>query len=446
MKSLSNLRTIQSVTFRGSQLELRWVAEDGRWYELEMPFHEACKLVGHLQDAFRKEGRTRGSRGARLTSASNAKKEHMNLAPVKQFQGIAVSRDASLQWEIASGELHELRIPLETALPLLNALEETLPLDRRPSDSITVDFRESISVNDLARFWQVAYLADRYLRKVTNEVLNQRIADILANGMRKGDDGKLRPIWYKDKNGNYKPDREIDWMRLLIDAHIEQRIRGQTFTKIEVQFPRRLEDETWCKRPDLVELSYKTQGTYVRPKMLFKYGKKEWNQSILRTGKIRLSPASDFKSHESNLAIQDDELRFSWIDEEGILRKHQVNDYYVFCVSGVYDDRLYRDFEYDSCLVIRDAEEFTERIRQATEPLAAKVTGMISAPVIYVDPFRTEKPERAYEVYFTKPFRYAYQYEFRFAWPPRAGHSLAPFYVDIGDIGGIAELIARDPH
>jgi hypothetical protein len=402
LKRLSHLRTIQSLAFRGSQLELQWVAKDGRCYELGIPFFEACKLVKYLQDAFRNKGRTRFSRGSRLTKASSSKEETTKLAGVKQFQGISVSGAVTnLQWESASGKWHELRLPLQIALTLLDSIEETLPLDRKPADSITVDFPTGISVNDLAGPWQVAYRADRYLRALTNEHLNQRIADILANGMRRDDDGKLRPIWYTDENERYKPDRDIDWMRLLTDVHTEQMIRGQPRTRIEVQFPQRMEDETWCKRPDLVERSSMLRGSYGRPTMFFKYGMKEWNKSILKTGKIRLTPASNYNDASLNPAIQDDELRFSWTDEENILRTCQVDDYYVFCVSGVYDYRLYRDFgESDSCLVILDVEEFSERIRRATKfNLQAKVIGMISAPVIYADPFRTEKPEFVREVY-----------------------------------------------
>jgi hypothetical protein len=447
LKRLSDLRTIQSLAFRGSQLELQWVAEDGRCYELGIPFLEACKLVKYLQDAFRKAGRTRFSRGSRLTSASRSKEETTRLSRVTQFQGISVSGAVTnLQWVSASGEWHELRLPLETAPALLDEIEETLPLDRKPADNITVEFHKRIPINDLADLWRVAYRADRYLKELTNELLNQRVADILANGMRRDDDGKLRPIWRIDENERYKPDRDIDWMRLLTDAHTELMIRGQPPTKIEVQFPRRLEDETWCKRPDLVEKSSKLLGSYARPTMLFKYGKREWNKSILNTGRIRLTPASNYNDAPLNAAIRDDELGLSWADEKNIFRTFQVDDYYVFCVSGVYDYRLYRDFdESDSCLVIRDAEEFNERIREATKlNLEAKVMGVISAPVIYVDQFRTEKPELAREVYFTKHFRYAYQYEFRFVWPPRGNLPLATIELDLGDLSALAEVIVRD--
>ena len=373
MNCLSPLRAIQSVRLPGSQLELRWLAEDKKLYELAVPLLEACRLVGFLQDALCPEDRARGDRGHGLIDSVTLKGQSTTLAPVQQFNGVYVSDFVALQWEVDSEECYELKIPHQMALPLLDALEETLPLNRKPSESITVDFGKAVSIDDLAVLWQVAYRADRYLKQLKDRDLYERVADIAANTMRMDDDRKLRPILFKDENGNYKPDRDFDWLRLLTDTRTELRLRGQDFDQktqsiARIVFAQRLDDETWCKRPDLVHHSLGTRGSYVRPTKIFKFGEKQWIDWILNTGKIRVNPASGFKDSKFNPAIRDDELRFSYFEHGRIVGEFEVDDYYVFCASEVYDHRFYRDFaDYNSCLVIHNAEEFCERIRRATE-------------------------------------------------------------------------------
>jgi hypothetical protein len=449
MNYLSPLRAIQSLRLRESQLELRWVAEDKQLYELEVPLLEACRLVGFLQDFICPEGRARSNRSHGLIGSVALKGQSKTLAPVQQFKGVSSSDFVALQWEVDSEEGFELKLPRPMALPLLDALEETLPLDRKALENIELHFEKAVSLNNFPVLWKAAYRADRYLEKLPLDSLNQRVADLIANRMRMDDDRKLRPIWFADKNGFYKPDRDIDWLRLLTDAYTELGVRGRLdrnpSPRIETLFAKRLEDESWCVRPDLVRQSAELRGSYARPKVLFKFGRKKWNQQIL-TGKIRMRPASEFKEDASeNPAIRDDELRLSCSDEANILREYRCDDYFVFCVSGVYDYRLYRDFKSDSCLVIKDADEFGRRIRKSAElDLGAKVIGEMNAPVIYVDPFRTNRPELAYEIYFSKHFRYSYQHEFRYVWPPRTELPPTPVVLDIGDSRDIAELIARD--
>jgi hypothetical protein len=447
--SLSSLRAIESLELGGSQLDFRWKGKDKQLYKLGIPLFEACKLVGFLQDALCAEGRDRRRRANRLIGSVSTSELSTTLPPVEEFKGIFLSDFVHLQWEVVSGACYELKMPFQMAMPFLDALEETLPLDRRPSENIAVHFEKAIPLTNFTVLWRAAYRADRYLKEVTLDSLNQRAADISANTMRMDDDRKLRPILFIDNNGLYKPDRDIDWLRLLTDVHTELRIRGQLdrmpSAPIETHFPRRLEDESWCRRPDLIDKSLELRGKYVRPKMLFKFGERKWNEKILETGKIRLTPASKYNRCSLNPAVRDDELKFSYF-EGNSLREYQVDDYYLFCVSGIYDCRFYGDFgDYDTCLVIRDAEEFCERIRKATElNLRAKVLGVRNAPVIYFDPFRIGKPERAHEIWFAKHFRYAYQHEFRFVWPPRGGLPSAPFELDIGDVSDLTELITRD--
>lgn len=146
------------------------------------------------------------------------------------------------------------------------------------------------------------------------------------------DDRKLRPILFKDEDGNYKPDRDFDWLRLLTDTRTELKIRGQDFDQktqpiARIVFAQRLDDETWCKRPDLVHHSLGTRGSYVRPKKIFKFGEKQWIKWILDTGKIWVSPASEFNNSKFNPAVRDDELKFSYFEHGSIAGEFQVDDY-----------------------------------------------------------------------------------------------------------------------
>jgi hypothetical protein len=103
-----------------------------------------------------------------------------------------------------------------------------------------------------------------------------------------------------------------------------------------------------------------------------------------------------------------------------------------------YSRRLFHDFRADSCLVIHDADKFMNRLTKAvirTYPEYA-VSGK---SVRYFDPFDcTEKPN----VFFLKPFSYAYQREFRLIFiPPHPIKQLAPFFIQIGSLEDCAELI-----
>src|SRR5436853_1516637 len=70
-----------------------------------------------------------------------------------------------------------------------------------------------------------------------------------------------------------------------------------------------------------------------------------------------------------------------------------------------------------------------------------RIRAQYDSPVIYFDPFALVAPETAGEVHFCKHFRFAYQTEFRFVLTPAKGHDLQHFFVELGPLQDIAELV-----
>ena len=119
-------------------------------------------------------------------------------------------------------------------------------------------------------------------------------------------------------------------------------------------------------------------------------------------------------------------------------------DYWMFCMADILDQRLFADFEADSCLIIK-RKPFVERVsRMATRKLP-NVQG-ICGRVRYIDPLGAWPADTpvmpSIPVHMTKVFRYAYQREVRFAFLPKIfQENLEPILLRIGPISDIAEFV-----
>lgn len=299
-------------------------------------------------------------------------------------------------------------------------------------------------INSLTDLWIPAYHRNRYLAALSDNAFRERGHDILMNAMRLDDDRKYRPHFCVDDRGYYVADRGIDWLRLLTDFHTEltEFRDGRIDLKPqagETAFAERMADEAWAWRPDLVSSS-DTGHEYKRPSVIFKFGARRWNEAILETGEIRLRPASHYGDPSLNRAIRDDELSIRYFSADGTEGVASIEDYHVACFSMTYDYRLFRDFDADSCLVIHDVKEFSDRLGRATIEVFRR---QISAPTIYFDPHNSMAPTSGEEIAFGKHFRHAYQREFRYVWTSMGSEPLAPVQLQIGSIRDIAELVAR---
>ena len=180
--------------------------------------------------------------------------------------------------------------------------------------------------------------------------------------------------------------------------------------------------------------------------MLFRYSKATWNSDFISKGRIQLSPASRYNDAKAQNAVRDDELRLQWYDQTLAPKSAEVPDYYAFCLSAQYDYRLFVDFQANSCVAISDPATFSMRLRNAIarhniEQPDMRIGRLYECPVIYIDPFALTRPETAAEVHFCKHFRFAYQTEFRFVLTAANDRHLQPFFVELGSLGDIAEIV-----
>lgn len=313
-------------------------------------------------------------------------------------------------------------------------------------------FAHPMPINSLAEHWIRDYRANRYLKDLSAQELQERTADIVSNMLSLGDDGKYRPRFRIRPDRIYAPIRNLDFLRMATETWEEERLRGYPDVRspldpAQLQIAKRLADESWCRRSHWVTASRLSVETYERPRMLFRFSKAAWNIEFISHGRTRLSPASLYNDAGASNAVRDDELRLHWYDKNLILQTVEVDDYYALCLSSEYDYRLFLDFQADSCVAIKDPEQFSIRLRNAiarhnNEHPACRISRLYECPVIYADPFSLDPPETVAEVHFCKHFRFAYQTEFRYVLTAADKHSLQPFFLDLGSLEDIAEIVA----
>jgi len=303
--------------------------------------------------------------------------------------------------------------------------------------------------------WRGQYHTRRYLQHVSEKGLGQRLRDVVNNSIVLTEKGQATPR-SPSEGGGY-------WMMKLTHIREEYSLRGHDFPD-NVLKGINLPKFTYPEPP---KSAVAIKGKELVPgKHLVKYGKFEHLKRIFEEGIIRIAPASSYKDPSLNYAIQDDELtlityglpkevKMSVIDSKTGEEKGPLiptsnityyseckTDYYVFCLSMVYDHRLFEDFDKaDSCIIINKLGDFVRRV----ESIAAQVLPgwkMFKMPGIYLDPFNPQEEEHI--PFFTKNFKYAYQFEYRVAWlPPNPSFTekIDYLFLNIGNIKDMAELI-----
>ena len=145
-----------------------------------------------------------------------------------------------------------------------------------------------------------------------------------------------------------------------------------------------------------------------RPPKLYRYSDRQWLERALTLGEFRLSPPAV---------------------EPG----QQAARYLTLGWTRSWNERLFDAFGVDTCLIIHDTEQFGERLHRAAQKILPSWAG-IDAPVYYGKP----SPLGAL---FSKERADAAQEEWLFTWRPTGAMlSLAPVFVRVGNIEGIAEL------
>jgi len=196
-------------------------------------------------------------------------------------------------------------------------------------------------------------------------------------------------------------------------------------------------------------------------KHLYKYGSKIHLKDALEEGMFKIFPASKYLKMENDEARHDNEYvatsitdgakcTISFTDKVdgtikavkpiGNVTNHYIMtvDFYMLCLSYAYDMNLYNVFkDSDSCLIIREPSEFSERMHAAFEKQHPGYSG-IDARVCYGNQL---SPRGSL---FTKDKKYLIQREYRFVWmPDNCKQRLDPIKLQNSDKDYFATLIEK---
>ena len=324
--------------------------------------------------------------------------------------------------------------------------------------------------------WTREYQMNRYCRYESRQDLHQRWQDIQVNTQ------VLKP------SGKMGLTSQVSWYRLAQHVITEMLLRGEppnrTNRDPRVRVARPFFDGDLCRKAAAVASARKTgHGVVV------KYGKYQYMKDLYERGHVFMNVASDYDKANHNPAVRDDErsivfrggyyprgraghfytrdtvpdniekligrgeASFSTIYECPDLQRRgyaafnieMLTDYWMFCMAGVLDQRLFADFEADCCVII-ERKPFAERLLRSAKSLLPN--GEIFFDTVdYVDPLgalsSNVQISRSLPVYLTKLFRYTYQEEIRFVCVPnRYQGRLETKTLEIGPISDIAELVS----
>lgn len=303
---------------------------------------------------------------------------------------------------------------------------------------------ETLLTDSLDRQWRLEYCNHRYLEHETPEQLQQRFEDLFRNAYFCWRDGKL---YSKGDNTKW-----ACWTTHVLEELTLRKIRGPLppkFTRYR-NAPRAA--ELW----DRLNLA---KDTY-----LLKFGEMKYMRPLWEKGAFTIFPATKYNDAVLNEAIRDDELTLmqqscgatinsvqDWrtgirhdfdrpIPIIGPLKRETRYDSncYMACFGRRYEYRLFDDFGYDSCVVIREPQRFIERVR-ACMALALPGWDFCTSAVSYRDPCH---PTPTDDVLFSKHFRFTYQQEFRTVWEgPMRPTTLEPVPLDLGSLTDYCEFL-----
>jgi len=289
-------------------------------------------------------------------------------------------------------------------------------------------------------FWELQYEICRYLKNVADDILDER---------------------YRDLHRNFcilvRPERHIIPVNSFLSSWYwywkEHQTRYEFFLR-NLPLPLPLP----CPRGNFT--------APLRPKgpnscdIVFRYGNSQFMKPFVESGEIRISPASVYKDGLVSDPRTDDELnihRYLTGQHTRITTKEGTEitiigdlhetysipmNYYTLCMSSDFEPQIFEEFGYDSCVIIKDPNQFAARLEASTKSLLPNWYFHYN-PVEYLDPYEPCKNQHLDPV-MCKDFRFAYQMEYRVIWHPQ-DHGSAKDYivVRIGSLEDICELYIR---
>jgi len=316
--------------------------------------------------------------------------------------------------------------------------------------------RTGQSLNEV---WRMNYRDNRYARHLTRPELNKRIRDIMLNLLR------LTP---EAKTGVFPVDQTSTgiWWEKWTHVLEEMQLRYGPFP---AGFARDvLHSEPF---PDFAsELAGKAARRMaelnLRPgSVLIKLGDRQHMEELVGRGALLMRAASYYSRPELNQAVGDNELSLPmslYLTREQLVKlvanpaDVPVNahgqridiefasgeDFWLYCMTRSVEPRLFVDFNYHACVVIRQPAIFADRFRRAAR-LATNGAIARDGRAKYIDPLLPDSPKVF--IPFSKPFGFAYQDEYRFCWMPKtATPRLEDIPIEMGTLSDIAELIVLD--
>lgn len=201
-------------------------------------------------------------------------------------------------------------------------------------------------------------------------------------------------------------------------------------------------------------------------RFLVRFSDARYVQDALQRGRFRIAPAADYDDPSLNAAQRDDELSHAAVRGDRHIAARIIGylpgenpsqarpmpvkwremfeymnsaNFYVLCLTDQFDARMFRDFQKDAAIIIRDPVAFIDRLSDVTLSRFPELH-FRAEPVRYYDPYTVERHELVPG--FSKNFYFSYQREFRPTWWPREPTTrLSPFFIEIGDLTDIAEAI-----
>jgi hypothetical protein len=293
--------------------------------------------------------------------------------------------------------------------------------------------------------WRKSYLSNRYLTHLSVSDLERRLDDILLNLLVFSKDGSLSFDQSNQMNGFIERFIHLDEEMCQREISINLLNKANEYSKKYSNILKAI--KTWNDRKQIV-------GEY-----LVKFSKIEFLNQIKHFGKIRVNPASYYNDSSLNIAVRDDELsqkmilpletkfkkkmstgefeEIKWIKNIFMTRNYPT-DFYVYCMTNLYQYRLFDDFDANACLLIYDPKIFLNKFLKCLKTCYSDWL-LKSGDVGYFDPYF---PKNSLSIPFNKHFRFWYQSEFRIAFKPKSPvEKLEPIDLEIGSLDNCCELV-----
>jgi hypothetical protein len=303
----------------------------------------------------------------------------------------------------------------------------------------------------LHQMWRLQYYHYPYLILETNDKIVERFADIMSNIVDISRDCKivLTPSMQDDAR----------LMRFFTEVIEETNWRGVLTQEVARYATNRI----GAYFRDGTPLGCRMFGDreHIPGKWVVKYSKAGYVRDMLKFGRFRISPASEYSKGSYIKAIKDLETARPYklkalsdllkngdvVKAQGMTMKIQngfipmefmIDDYYLFSTCKEIDRRMPTDFEADGALVVKDRAQFVKRMKKAMLDVFP-TWDFLDGEVYYYDPYNDIPRTPNQELW--KHFSYSYQKEHRCVLRPRFHDfgKLAPFFVEIGPLEDIAE-------